>query len=41
MDAFKSVFSSIKPPTNLWSGGDGQSSNTTEVPDNVIVANNN
>ena len=41
MDAFKSAFSSIKPPTNLWSGGDGQSSNTTDkVPDSVIVANN-
>jgi len=42
MDAFKSAFSSIKPPTNLWSGGGQQSSATTdkEVPDNVIVANN-
>jgi len=41
MDAFKSAFSSIKPPTNLWSGGGQQSSNTTDkVPDNVIVANN-
>ena len=41
MDAFKSAFSSIKPPTNLWSGGGQQSSDTDkEVPENVIVANN-
>ena len=40
MDAFKSAFSSIKPPTNLWSGGGQQSSTTDKIPDNVIVANN-
>ena len=40
MNAFKSAFSSIKPPTNLWSGGDGQSSTADKVPDNVIVENN-
>ena len=41
MDAFKSTFSSIKPPTNLWGGSGGQSSTATDkIPDNVIVANN-
>ena len=40
MDAFKSTFTSIKPPTNLWGGGGQQSSTTDKVPDNVIVANN-